>query len=46
VLPHLLAAIKRNDAFDGIARRLDKAEKRLAEREQRPTLYPWPLIMN
>lgn len=38
VLPHLLGAIKRNEAFDSLARRLDKAEKRLAEREQRPLI--------
>ncbi|HEX8084488.1 MAG TPA: hypothetical protein VF529_09380 [Solirubrobacteraceae bacterium] len=36
VLPHVVAALKRNDAFDDLAKRLDRAEKRLAERQQRP----------
>lgn len=36
VLPHVVAALKANDALHEIVRRLDRAEKRLAEREQRP----------
>jgi molecular chaperone GrpE (heat shock protein) len=36
VVPHLVAALKRNDAFEDVARRLDRAERRLAERQQRP----------
>ncbi len=36
VVPHLVAALKRNEAFDELVTRLDKAEKRLAERERRP----------
>lgn len=36
VLPHVVAALKRNDAHVDLARRLDAAERRLGEREQRP----------
>jgi hypothetical protein len=36
VLPHIVAALKRQDGVVELRRRLDAAEKRLAEREQRP----------
>jgi molecular chaperone GrpE (heat shock protein) len=36
VLPHVIAALKRHDAVADLARRLDDAEKRLAERNSRP----------
>lgn len=36
VVPHLVGALKRNEAFDQIVARLDRAEKKLAERERRP----------
>lgn len=36
VLPHVVTALKRHDAVAELRRRLDEAEKRLADREQRP----------
>jgi hypothetical protein len=38
VLPHLVTALKRHDAVTDLARRLDLAEKRLAERNARPLI--------
>jgi hypothetical protein len=38
VLPHLVAALKRQDAVAELRRRLDLAEKRLSEREGRPLI--------
>ena len=36
VLPHVVTALKRQDAVEELRHRLDLAEKRLAERQQRP----------
>ncbi|HVD86066.1 MAG TPA: hypothetical protein VNB59_01535, partial [Solirubrobacterales bacterium] len=36
VLPHVVTALKRHDGVTELRRRLDVAEKRLADREQRP----------
>jgi hypothetical protein len=36
VVPHLIAALKRNDGVADLVRRLDDAERRLAARDQRP----------
>ncbi len=36
VLPHVVTALKRQDAVAELRHRLDVAEKRLAERQQRP----------
>jgi molecular chaperone GrpE (heat shock protein) len=36
VLPHVVTALKRHDGVAELRRRLDIAEKRLADREQRP----------
>lgn len=36
VLPHVVSALKRHDAVADLARRLDAADRRLAERESRP----------
>ena len=36
VLPHVVSALKRHDAVADLTRRLDDAEKRLAERGSRP----------
>ena len=36
VLPHVVTALKRHDGVEELRRRLDLAEKRLADREQRP----------
>ncbi|HEY5332983.1 MAG TPA: hypothetical protein VIJ21_05490 [Solirubrobacterales bacterium] len=36
VLPHVVTALKRQDGVAELRRRLDRAEKSLAEREQRP----------
>lgn len=36
VLPHVVTALKRNDGVAELRQRLDSAEKRLADREQRP----------
>lgn len=36
VLPHVVTALKRHDGVEELRRRLDVAEKRLADREQRP----------
>lgn len=36
VLPHVVTALKRHDGVAELRRRLDTAEKRLADREQRP----------
>jgi len=36
VLPHVVTALKRHDGVAELRRRLDVAEKRLADREQRP----------
>lgn len=36
VLPHVVTALKRHDGVAELRRRLDEAEKRLADREQRP----------
>jgi hypothetical protein len=38
VVPHVVAALKRQDGVAELRRRLDLAEKRLAEREQRPLI--------
>jgi molecular chaperone GrpE len=38
VLPHVVTALKRHDAVADLARRLDLAEKRLAERNARPLI--------
>ncbi len=38
VLPHIVTALKRQDGVAELRRRLDVAEKRLAEREQRPLI--------
>jgi hypothetical protein len=38
VIPHVVSALKRHDATTELANRLDAAEKRLAEREQRPLI--------
>jgi molecular chaperone GrpE len=36
VLPHVVTALKRHDAVSDLRQRLDRAEKRLGERQQRP----------
>ena len=36
VLPHVVTALKRQDTVEELRHRLDRAEKRLAERQQRP----------
>jgi molecular chaperone GrpE len=36
VVPHVVAALKRHDAVADLSRRLDEAERRLAERDGRP----------
>jgi hypothetical protein len=36
VIPHVVTALKRHDAVSELAARLDRAEKQLAERGQRP----------
>src|ERR1044072_1180646 len=36
VLPHVVSSLKRHDAVADLSRRLDRAERRLAERDQRP----------
>jgi molecular chaperone GrpE len=36
VVPHLVAALKRNDGVADLVRRLDDAERRLGARDQRP----------
>lgn len=36
VLPHVVTALKRHDGVAELRRRLDAADKRLADREQRP----------
>jgi molecular chaperone GrpE (heat shock protein) len=36
VLPHVVTALKRHDGVEELRRRLDVAEKRLTDREQRP----------
>jgi molecular chaperone GrpE len=36
VLPHVVTSLKRHDAVADLSRRLDRAERRIAEREQRP----------
>ena len=38
VLPHVVTALKRHDAVSELTRRLDTAEKRLAERNTRPLI--------
>jgi hypothetical protein len=38
VVPHLVSALKRNDGVTELARRLDVAERRLADRDQRPVI--------
>lgn len=38
VVPHVLHALKREDAVRDLAGRLDRAERRLAERESRPLI--------
>lgn len=38
VLPHIVAALKREDGVAELRRRLDLAEKRLADRNQRPLI--------
>jgi hypothetical protein len=38
VLPHLVTALKRDDGVAELRRRLDLAEKRLADRNQRPLI--------
>jgi hypothetical protein len=38
VLPHIVTALKRQDSVAELRRRLDVAEQRLAEREQRPLI--------
>jgi molecular chaperone GrpE len=38
VLPHVVTALKRHDAVADLSRRLDAAERRLAERDQRPLI--------
>lgn len=38
VLPHVVTALKRHDGVAELRRRLDEAEKRLADREQRPLI--------
>jgi hypothetical protein len=38
VLPHVVTALKRHDGVAELRRRLDVAEKRLADREQRPLI--------
>jgi hypothetical protein len=38
VLPHVVNALKRHDGVAELRRRLDLAEKRLADREQRPLI--------
>jgi hypothetical protein len=38
VLPHIVTALKRQDGVAELRRRMDVAEKRLAEREQRPLI--------
>lgn len=38
VLPHVVTALKRHDSVVELRRRLDLAEKRLADREQRPLI--------
>ncbi|HET7589163.1 MAG TPA: hypothetical protein VFK14_03105 [Solirubrobacterales bacterium] len=38
VLPHVVTALKRHDGVAELRRRLDLAEKRLADREQRPLI--------
>jgi molecular chaperone GrpE len=36
ILPHVVQALKRHDGVADLSRRLDRAERRLAERESRP----------
>lgn len=36
VVPHVVTALKRHDAVAGLTERLDRAERRLGERERRP----------
>ncbi len=38
VVPHLVAALKRDRAFDALAERLQTAERRLDARRERPTM--------
>lgn len=38
VVPHIVAALKRNDGVADLVRRLDDAERRLAARDQRPLI--------
>lgn len=38
VLPHVVTALKRHDAVADLSRRLDAAERQLAERERRPVV--------
>lgn len=38
VVPHIVAALKREDGVIELRRRLDRAEKRLADRNQRPLI--------
>ena len=38
VIPHVIGALKRNDAVADLARRLDDAERRLSSRDSRPMI--------
>lgn len=38
IVPHVIAALKRNDGVADLARRLDDAERRLASRDSRPVI--------
>lgn len=38
ILPHVVTSLKRNDAVADLSRRLDEAQRRLAERDQRPLI--------
>ena len=46
VVPHLLAALKRDRAFDAIAARLDDAERRLEARRERPVVVAVHRVLN
>jgi molecular chaperone GrpE len=38
VVPHVVSALKRNDGVAELARRLDAADRKLAQRDQRPVI--------
>ena len=46
VIPHVISALKRHDAVSDLARRLDVAEKQLAERGSRPFVAGVRRVLN